>query len=972
MPHPVARQSGPALASRLRRVLGEDQVSDRALDRARMAHDASHYLLHPQAVVTARHAEDVATAVGLAAAAGVPVTFRSGGTSLSGQAVTDGLLIDTRRGFRDIEVLGNGAQVRCQPGATVRAVNARLRPHARILGPDPASEIACTIGGVVANNSSGMTCGTTANTYRTLAALDVILLSGTRIDTGAPFADERLRILEPELYAGLLALRDRVRSRPASVARIRHLFSMKNTMGYGLNAFLDFDSPIEILEHLMVGSEGTLGFIVEATFDTVPLHPYAGTAFLVFDDIARATDALPALIDGGVATAELLDAASLRVAQRLPVTVPALRDMGVDRHTALLVEAQGDDRDALRDHLAALGQIVAGLRGLTDLGHPVEFTTDAAERAVRWQVRKGLYTAVAGARPAGSTALLEDVVVPMPALTGLVGDLQRLCATHGYGETVIFGHAKDANLHFMIDPDLRDPAQLERYAAFSDDLVDLVLAADGSLKAEHGTGRIMAPYVERQYGPELYEVIREIKRLFDPNHVLNPGVIVTDDSEQHLKDLKIPEVVDPAVDRCVECGYCEPACPAKDLTTTPRQRIVLMRELQAADGDRREALAADFSYAAVQTCAADSLCLLNCPVGIDTGVVMKHHRHDAQPAAAQRIADGLAEHWATTLTGLRAGIAVSDRVPSGVLTTATSAARRVASADLIPLVGDDLPGPGLSRRTDARHDPGDVVLFASCMGELFAPAAQSGDRKARASEREAGAAFAFLRLCDAAGVRVHLPVGLEDLCCGTVWRSKGLTDGLATMARKTAAALLTASQNGRVPVVTEASSCTHGLHTLAADLVAAGETDLAERVGRVEIMDSTRFVATHVLPQLQVPRRLGSVVVHPTCSDRHAGDVDHLVSIAQACAETVVVPDDAGCCAFAGDRGLLHPELTASATQREAAEVRGTAYDAHVSTNRTCEIGMTRATGRTYRHVLELLDDLVAENPPTTQGGRTR
>ena len=252
--------------------------------------------------------------------------------------------------------------------------------------------------------------------------------------------------------------------------------------------------------------------------------------------------------------------------------------------------------------------------------------------------------------------------------------------------------------------------------------MDLVSAADGSLKAEHGTGRIMAPYVERQYGPELYEVIREIKRLFDPNHVLNPGVIVTDDPEQHLKDLKIPEVVDPAVDRCVECGYCEPACPAKDLTTTPRQRIVLMRELQAADGDRREALAADFSYAAVQTCAADSLCLLNCPVGIDTGVVMKHHRHDAQPAAAQRIADGLAEHWATTLTGLRAGIAVSDRVPSGVLTTATSAARRVASADLIPLVGDDLPGPGLSRRTLGVPDVTLMIITASAPLGFLPPA----------------------------------------------------------------------------------------------------------------------------------------------------------------------------------------------------------------------------------------------------------
>ncbi len=962
-------ETGPTqdLIARLQAAVGEKRVADSQLDRSRMAHDASHYLLQPQAVVFARDGADVAAAVAAAAQAGASVTFRSGGTSLSGQAVTDGVMIDTRRGFRDVEVLDGGARVRCQPGATVRAVNARLTPYGRLLGPDPASEIACTIGGVVANNSSGMTCGTTANTYRTLSSIQVVLVTGTHIDTGAPDADEALRALEPDLYAGLLRLRDRVRGNAASVDRIRHQFSMKNTMGYGLNAFLDFDTPAQILAHLMVGSEGTLGFIVEATFDTVPLHAHAGTAFLVFDDISHATDALPALVAAGVATAELLDASSLRVAQDLPVTVPALRDLAVARHTALLVETQADDPEELRERVARLGGVVAGLGGLTDLGYPVEFTSDPGERAVRWQVRKGLYTAVAGARPTGSTALLEDVVVPMPALTGLVGDLQELCSRHGYGDTVIFGHAKDANLHFMINPDLRDPVQLERYAAFSDDLVDLVLAADGSLKAEHGTGRIMAPYVERQFGPELYAVIRAIKRLFDPAHVLNPGVIVTDDRDQHLKNLKIPEVVDAAVDRCVECGYCEPACPSKDLTTTPRQRIALMRELAAAEGARREELARDFTYAAVETCAADSLCLLSCPVGIDTGKVMKRHRHDAQPAAAQRIAAGLATHWDATLAALRSGIALAEHIPAGLLTTATEAGRAIASSDLVPRVGDDLPGPGISRRTPARHEPGDVVFFASCMGELFAPAASPG-----ATTRPRGAAFAFLRLCDAAGVRVQLPVGLETLCCGTVWRSKGLTDGLRMMAIATAVALLSASRDGEVPVVSEASSCTHGLHSLAEDVAAAGEAELASRVSRLDIVDSTRFVAERVLPSLTVPRQLGSVMVHPTCSDRHAGDVPHLLAIAQACAERVVVPDDAGCCAFAGDRGLLHPELTASATRREAAEVGRAAYDAFVSSNRTCELGMTRATGQPYRHVLELLDDLVAESrSPIPEGGRS-
>ncbi len=973
----AAATSGPtgtltpdAFLLALREGLGEDAVRSRLSDLARMGHDASHYLLHPRAVVMAQDAPTVARAVAIAARHQVPVTFRSGGTSLSGQAVTDGLLIDTRRSFRGIKVLDGGGRVRCQPGATVRAVNTALAPYQRALGPDPASESACTIGGVVANNSSGMACGTTRNTYRTLDSLEVALLSGTVIDTGARDADERLRSLEPALWQGLARLRDRVRGNPDSVRRITHQFSMKNTMGYGVNSFLDHDRPVDILTHLMIGSEGTLGFIMSATFTTVPVYPFASTALLVFDDILPATRALPALVGAGAATAELMDAASLRVAQQLPKVVPALVGLGVQAHTALLVEAQSEHAAELAELVHGLSCLLPGLEGMTALAKPAAFSEDPVERADAWLVRKGLYTAVAGARPAGSTALLEDVVVPMPALPDMVRDIGVLCHRFGYDDAVIFGHAKDANLHFMINPDLRDHRQVDTYATFSDALVDMVLAADGSLKAEHGTGRIMAPFVQRQYGSELYAVMREVKDLFDPGRVLNPGVIITDNPQQHLQDLKIPELVDEAVDRCVECGYCEPVCPSKDVTTTPRQRIVLMREMAAADPARRAQLEQEFSYDAVQTCAVDSLCLLACPVAIDTGLVMKGFRAKAQPPAAQRVGSILADHWDVALSLLRAGVATADRVPAPALTAVTSAGRSVISPDLLPLVGDDLPGPGVSRATSSRQEPGDVVLFASCMGELFEAAQPQADaltpKSSRHRIRQQGAAFAFLRLCDKAGVKVQLPEGLEGLCCGTVWRSKGLVDGRSAMALKTANALLRASRDGAVPIVTDASSCTHGLHEVVHDLQACGQEELAARVAALTIMDATRFVAQEVLPKLSemLPdparggRRLGAVVVHPTCSDQHAGNTPYLLALAQACAELVVVPDDAGCCGFAGDRGMLHPELTASATVREAAEVVRQPYDAYLSSNRTCELGMSRATGHTYRHVLELLDDV--------------
>ncbi len=929
----------------------DEKLSTRLFDRRRMAHDASHYLLEPSAVVIAENADDVAAVVRIAHQHGRSVTFRSGGTSLSGQAVTDGIMIDTRRHFRGVEVLDGGRLVRCQPGAIVRQVNARLAPHGRILGPDPASESACTIGGVVANNSSGMSCGITANTYRTLRSLRFVLVTGTVIDTGQPDCDQALRAAEPELWQTLIQLRDRVRANPRSVERITHQFSMKNTMGYGLNSLLDHDQPAQILAHLMIGSEGTLGFILDATFETLPIISHLATALCIFDAPEHATAALPALVQKQVRTAEFMDAASLRVTQQGSRRVRALEGLDVDRHTALLVEIGADEDTELDDQQREISGLFQDFDGLSN---DTRFTTEPELRAEWWYIRKGLYTAVAGARPAGSTALLEDVVVPMPQLADTVSALTRMCADYGYHDAVQFGHAKDGNLHFMINPNLGDPRQLDTYAHFTDDLVDLILDADGSLKAEHGTGRIMAPFVRRQYGDELYDVMVQIKRACDPKNTLNPGVIITEDDQAHLRDLKPAVLVDPHVDRCVECGYCEPVCPSRDVTTTPRQRIAVLRDIQQLSDQERAELEKDYQYEAIDTCAVDSLCSIACPVDIDTGVFMKKMRAERWSPTAQKVGETLARQWGPVLDGLRVGMHVADHVPNGLLRGLTKAARVPLPTDLIPLVGKDLPSAGEARKK-LRTAPAvlaqgedEVVFFPSCLSEIFSAADPDAP----------GAGGSFLRLCQAAGASVRMVDRVEGLCCTTVWSSKGLVNGRNEMARRTATAVLASTGEGRLPVVSDASSCSHGLHEIAGYLRQAGEDALAERFEAVQVLDSTRFVAENLLDRLPVARKLASVVLHPTCTDRHEGNVAALQRLAEACAEEAVVPVSAGCCGFAGDRGMLHPELTASATRAEAADVTGSSYDAYLSSNRTCELGMSRATGHTYRHVLELLAEL--------------
>ena len=925
--HPIPSLSG----------LGGKNISTREIDRRKMAHDASHYLLIPEAVATPRTAEEVAGLLRRSRELGIPATFRSGGTSLSGQALSDSLLINTRQHFRGIEVLDGGARVRVQPGATVRAVNSRLAAYGRKLGPDPASEIACTIGGVVANNSSGMACGTEFNTYQTLESMVLVLAGGTVLDTAAPDAEQKLRALEPELFEGLLRLRGRIVADPQSVATIERLFSMKNTMGYGLNSFLDYESPVDILTHLMVGSEGTLGFVAEAVFRTVEAKPKVATGLMFFEDLDAAASALPDLVASGLATIELMDATSLRVAQADADAPAELKGLAIDAHAALLVEHQGTTAEELADKREDSRRLFESLH----LAAPFAMTANARDRAAMWHMRKGLYTTVAGARPSGTNALLEDIVVPVPSLARTCAGLADLFTRHHYRDSVIFGHAKDGNIHFMLNERFDDPVELARYQAFTDDMVDLVLDHGGSLKAEHGTGRIMAPFVRRQYGDELYGVMRELKALVDPANLLNPGVLLSEEPLSYIQDLKVAPTVEEEVDRCVECGYCEPVCPSKDITTTPRQRIVLRREIAAAEARGDTALArelsSDYDYDGVQTCAADGMCVTACPVLINTGDLVRRLRKENANPVADAGWKTAAEHWSTVTVAGGKALSLAKALPPLLPKAATAVARSVAGTENVPAYETVLPAGGSRRRP--QEDPAAVaVYFPACIGTMFGPGGDGG-----------GVSAAFMELCGRAGIGVRIPEGIQDLCCGTPWKSKGFAKGYAVMTERVLANLWEATGGGALPVVCDAASCTEGLDTMKR---LAGESP--DYPG-LQFVDSVEFVRDTVLPELTVTHKVSSMALHPTCSSTQLGANDALQALAQAVSDDVFVPPSWGCCAFAGDRGLLHPELTESATDRQAAEINEREFAAYASLNRTCEIGMSKATGHTYRHVLEYL-----------------
>jgi D-lactate dehydrogenase len=909
-------------------------VYSEIFDRKAIASDASHYLLTPQVVVRPERASQIGELFRVSKESNIGLTFRSGGTSLSGQAVSEGLLIDTRRNFKEIEVLDNGMRVRVQPGATVKQVNIALARFGRKLGPDPASEIACTIGGVVANNSSGMACGTEFNSYATLDSLTLILPSGYVIDTSKPDADDHLRQSEPALYAGLSQLHQRIWANPTSVEKIRDLYSIKNTMGYSLNSFVDYSKPIDILAHLIVGSEGTLAFIAEVTFRTLPLLQKSATGLLIFENLADATSSLPLLKASEAAVIELLDTSSLLVAQREHMADSVLGGILFQKHAALLVEYQAATQDEIVLQIDAAQRIFDVLPI-----SPTHLSQTPAIRNELWHARKGLYAAVAGNRPPGTSAILEDIAVPMSALHQTTMALSELLQKHEYKGSVIFGHAKDGNLHFLLNEQFDRPECIERYQLFTEDMVSLVLSQRGSLKAEHGTGRIMAPYVRRQCGDELYQVMVEVKRLCDPSNLLNPGVLINDNNQVHIENLKINSKVDIEVDRCVECGYCETVCPSRDLTMTPRQRIVIRRAMVDAEnsGDREllHELTRRHDYDVVQTCAVDSMCAVSCPVHIDTGALVTRLRAEQRGIATAKLGIGAARHWRSVTRVLSGALTITKQTPFSLVRSTNAFLRNIGGADVIPIWNQSIPKGGAQRKA-ILNPSADVLYFPSCINSLFG-----------AGKDSIGVNTAFLKLCQRAGIEVAVPEAIADLCCGTPWKSKGFTAGYQEMTMHTKQELLKGANGIGIPIVCDATSCTDGL----TNLFSSGDNN-------VEILDALQFIADRVLSRLTISQKVASVVLHPTCSGVQLGLNSKMVLIAHAVADEVFIPENWACCGFAGDRGLLHPELTASATAAEAREVNTRVFAKYASSNRPCEIGMSQATGQTYQHLLELLEQV--------------
>ncbi|EGR0057067.1 FAD-binding oxidoreductase [Vibrio vulnificus] len=918
----------------------QERIITQEAKRLAYGTDASFYRLVPKIVLRLKDLQEVIFAIQSCRELHVPCTFRAAGTSLSGQAVSDSVLITLTDDWRGHEIVDDGNKIILQPGVIGADANRYLAPFQRKIGPDPASINTCKIGGIAANNASGMCCGTAQNSYRTVDSMKIVFSDGTILNTADEASIAAFKQSHASLVSGIEALCQQVADNKELSDKIKHKYRLKNTTGYALNALVDYQDPIEVIEHLMIGSEGTLGFIAEITYNTVIEHPNKASALLVFATIEEACRAVTTLSKLPVAAVELMDGRAMRSVADKAGMPSFIQSLDLEA-AAILVESHASCQTTLDLQCKSVMDALAEYTIIES----VPFTSDAATVATLWGIRKGMFPAVGAVREVGTTVIIEDVAFPVENLANGVRDLQALFDRFQYGEAIIFGHALEGNLHFVFTQGFDSQTEIDRYGKFMDEVAELVAVKyQGSLKAEHGTGRNMAPYVELEWGREGYQLMQQIKTIFDPQGLLNPGVIINDNPHSHIENLKPMPAADPLVDRCIECGFCEPVCPSRTLTLSPRQRIVLYRELQRREraGEKIQAseLEKVFEYQGIDTCAATGLCAERCPVGINTGDLVKKLR-TAKYQKFTPIAKWTADHFSTTTAiarnGLRANQLASKVIGAPTVGKLTNGLRSLTKGST-PIWYPEYP-------TANQHSLGSsafpitatekkVVYMPSCASRNMGQQADAPDQRPLTE--------VTLSLIKKAGYEVIIPAQLSNQCCGMPYDSKGMNELATNKARQLEEVLWQASREGTYPVLMDTSPC--------------AKRSIEQFSQPMEVLEPTGFVSKYLLPHLDITPLNETVMLHVTCSSRRMGLENAMITLANACASRVIVPEHIQCCGWAGDKGFTTPELNAAAVHPLKAQVPSDCLRGF-SNSRTCEIGLSHHSGIPYQSILYLVDD---------------
>lgn len=925
--------------------LPKEQIITNPLQLLAYGNDASFYRLVPKVVVFVKNDTQVRSCLLLADNLNLGVCFRAAGTSLSGQGVTDSILVVATKDWQNYQILKDGLQIKLQPGITGAKANQVLKALGRKIGPDPASLNAAMIGGIAANNASGMCCGTNFNTYNTLAEIRIVLQDGTILDTSDPQSKESFIEKKHDLINQIITLRNQIQSDQVLKQTIIDNFKIKNTIGYSLNAFIDYSDPIDIISHLIIGSEGTLAFISDITYHTVINYAFKSCALVFFKDIEQAALAVNTLKDTPVSAVELMDRNSITSIENEPLAPAYFKDLP-QQTCVLLIETQANSQQELHQNEQVIQQ---GMKNTQTL-EPITFTSNPALYAFYWKARKGLLPSVGALRKAGSTCIIEDVAFKVEDLAQGALALQKLFKDHKYHDAVLFGHALQGNLHLVFSQDFSSELQVKRYQNLMQGLVDIVIDRfKGTLKAEHGTGRNMAPFVEKQWGEKAYEIILAIKKIFDPKNLLNPGVIVNANPKVHLENLKPCQQTNPIIDSCIECGFCESNCVSHNLSLSPRQRIVVAREVQRLKNTNSDPLVLQNllkykDYFVDQTCATDGLCALSCPVSIDTGEYVKSQRAKGvalkQSHKTKSTPINLAQLTKIGRLALSTLKVIQNTIGDNNLSVLSRAARGL-SRNTLPQWNPAMPGACKTKLNNSKpsalnKDKPKVVYFASCINRTMG---KSNDYPSKDKDL----VQTTLNILEKAGFQVIYPKNINSLCCSMPFASKGYTQQAKEFEKDLQDALNITSNFGEIPIIFDMSPCYHHFHGVNLDQ-------------SLKLYDPITFMLEKVMPILPVKQSKEQIDIFAVCSVKKDNLQDKLLELANLCSSKVNVLQ-ANCCGFAGDKGFFYPELNAFGTKDIKKQISSNTQGCY-STSRTCEIGLSNHTKENFKSIFYLIDQV--------------
>ena len=914
----------------------KDRVYTDHLRRYAYGVDASCYSYLPKVVVKAEDEREVRRLIRLCQQCGTPFTFRAAGSSLSGQCSSEDVLIVCNDGFKKMEVIDDGKALKCECGVIGSDANDLLKPYNRKIGPDPATLATALVGGILNNNSSGMCCGTAQNSYKTIRSIRVVLLDGTVLDTSDKKSIEQFLREKPQMVEDILQLRKEILADEELTHLIHHKYKIKNTTGYGLNSLVDFEDIIDIINHLFIGSEGTLGFVSEIVYNTVEDVPHKGCGLMFFSTLNDASLAVVALANMGrekVVAAEMMDYQSLKAVQTLENVPEFVREVP-EGTSAILFQTESYSKETVDENLAFIKEQLKDI----PTAIPSLYSQDPKEYDSWWAIRKGILPIVGGQRRKGTTVITEDVCFQIEDFTKGIEMLTELFHKYDFVDGgVIFGHALSGNVHFNITPDFNDPKDTKNFGDLVKEMSERVSGFGGSLKAEHGTGRMVAPFVEMEWGKKAYELNRRIKAIFDPERILNPDVIITDDPDVYKKNLKAQCVIDDAFTICMECGFCEKHCPSRNLTLTPRQRIALLRETKRLENEGNFTLASElrkgYEYFGVDTCAACSMCKGLCPLSIDTAQIALSMRRIDPPAP--ELAKKIYDNFSTTLQMCRAGVSLEGIAGSIITQKAISKITEGLHGvtGVTPYVPKTTPKANRYKLKN-RIKPTNfekVVYFSTCANRAFKPNQGYDDDRSLQQVVES--------LCNKAHIDIIYPKHIENLCCGLSFEN--YDDVHERAVKDLHDALMKASQNGKYPIVIDHSACFNHAFKHMPDL---------------EINDISEFLCKYVVPHLDIEKCDERVIVHKQCKIKSLNKSQYIEDLARLCTDHVFNIKSFACDGFAGQKGFFTPELNKSATKDLAGEIAEYGATLGVSSSSTCEIGLGENGGIPFVGVAFLLD----------------